>query len=160
MGLTHVTVTLKANPTTRKHYTADFLVDTGATHCLAPAKQLRTIGIKPMGKTSYELADGRLQEYDFGIAVIRFLGDITAGRVIFGPDDVEPLLGVTALESVGITVDPRNQTLKRLPAISLKKFSALSTAQARAASMRWHARLAGRVLEDSAPLIRKDRKRG
>ena len=34
---------------------------------------------------------------------------------------IEPLLGVTALESVGITVDPRTQTLKRLPAIPLKQ---------------------------------------
>jgi hypothetical protein len=38
----------------------------------------------------------------------------------FGPDDREPLLGVTALESVGITVDPANRQLKRLPAIPLK----------------------------------------
>jgi hypothetical protein len=37
-----------------------------------------------------------------------------------GPDDAEPFLGVTALESVGITVDPANRTLKRLPAIPLK----------------------------------------
>ena len=29
-------------------------------------------------------------------------------------------MGVTALESVGIEVDPRNQTLKRLPAVRLK----------------------------------------
>ena len=48
------------------------------------------------------------------------MGEITAGRVIFGPDDVEPLLGVKALESVGITVDPATQTLMRLPAIPLK----------------------------------------
>jgi hypothetical protein len=32
----------------------------------------------------------------------------------------EPLLGVTALESVGIMVDPVNKTLNRLPAIPLK----------------------------------------
>ena len=30
------------------------------------------------------------------------------------------MLGVTALESVGIEVDPRNQTLKRLPTTRLK----------------------------------------
>ncbi len=48
------------------------------------------------------------------------MGEITAGRVIFGPQDVEPLLGITALESVGITIDPTNRTLKRLPAIPLK----------------------------------------
>lgn len=48
------------------------------------------------------------------------MGEITAGLVIFGPDDAEPILGVTALESVGITVDPANRTLERLPAIPLK----------------------------------------
>ncbi len=32
----------------------------------------------------------------------------------------EPILGVTALESVGILVDAARQTLKRMPAIPLK----------------------------------------
>jgi len=44
----------------------------------------------------------------------------TAGRVIFAAPGTEPLLGVTALESVGIMVDPANKALKRLPAIPLK----------------------------------------
>lgn len=48
------------------------------------------------------------------------MGELTSGRVIFGPDHAEPLLGVTALESVGILVDPANRTLKRVPAIPLK----------------------------------------
>ena len=72
------------------------------------------------GKMVYELADGTLQEYRFGLVEIAFMGEVTAGRVIFGPDTVEPLLGVTALESVGITIDPTNRTLKRLRAIPLK----------------------------------------
>ncbi len=61
-----------------------------------------------------------MREYRFGHVVIEFMGDVTAGRVIFGPADVEPILGVTALESVGILVDPANKTLKRLPAVPLK----------------------------------------
>jgi len=48
------------------------------------------------------------------------MGEVTAGRIIFGPDDAEPWPGVTALESVGITIDPADCTLKRLPAIPLK----------------------------------------
>ncbi len=48
------------------------------------------------------------------------MGEITAGRVIIGPDGVEPILGVTALESVGITIDPASRTFKRWPAIPLK----------------------------------------
>lgn len=37
-----------------------------------------------------------------------------------GEADAEPLLGVTALESVGIEIDPRNQKLTRLPSTRLK----------------------------------------
>jgi clan AA aspartic protease len=120
MGLTHVTVTLKVLGPDGGAYQADFLVDTGATDSLAPATELRKIGMHPVGKMVYELADGTLHEYPVGLAQIEFMGEITAGRVIFGPDDTEPILGVTALESVGIIVDPASKTLKRLPAIPLK----------------------------------------
>ena len=82
--------------------------------------ELAAAGLVPIGRSAYELADGTVHEYEFGLAQIEFMGEVTAGRVIFGPDDVDPLLGVTALESVGITVDPANRTLKRLPAIPLK----------------------------------------
>ncbi len=120
MGLTHVTVALKSFGVPNGAYEADFLVDTGATDSLAPESELRKAGIQPVGRTAYELANGRVEEYSFGLAEISFMGEITAGRVIFGPDDAEPILGVTALESVGITIDPANRTLKRLPAIPLK----------------------------------------
>jgi clan AA aspartic protease len=121
MGLIHVTVALKDLGSAAGTYEADFLVGTGATDCLAPAGKLREIEVQPVGTMVYELADGTKHEYPFGLVEIRFMGEITAGRVIFGPDDVEPILGVTALESVGIAVDPANRTLKRLPAIPLKK---------------------------------------
>jgi clan AA aspartic protease len=119
LGVTHVTVALRSLGASNGAYEADFLVDTGATDSLAPETELRTAGIQPVGRTAYELANGR-EEYSFGLAEMSFMGEITAGRVIFGPDDVEPILGVTALESVGITIDPTNRTLKRLPAIPLK----------------------------------------
>ena len=118
-GSIYVTVALRAEGNAER-YQAQFPVDTGATDSLAPADELRKIGVKPVGKMAYEMADGSLVEYEFGLVEISFMGDITAGRVIFGPNGVEPLLGVTALESVGITVDPANRVLKRLPAIPLK----------------------------------------
>ncbi len=120
MGLTHVTVCLRATQKSRKKFEADFLVDTGATDCMAPASELRRAGIRRSGRMAYELADGTTTKYDFGLSVIEFMGELTAGRVIFGPENCEPLLGVTALESVGIVVDPVTQRLKRLPAIPLK----------------------------------------
>src|SRR2546430_1821541 len=115
MGLTHVTVALKSRGAPNGAYEADFLVDTGATDSLAPETELRNAGIQPVGRTAYELPDGRVEEYSFGLAEISFMGEITAGRVIFGPDDVEPILGVTALESVGITFDPEVERLNVWP---------------------------------------------
>jgi clan AA aspartic protease len=120
MGLIHVTVTLRGTAKSRRKYEASFLVDTGATDSMAPAAKLDAAGINRRGRMAYELADGSTVEYDFGLAEIEFLGELTSGRVIFGPDECEPLLGVTALESVGITIDPTTRSLKRLPAIPLK----------------------------------------
>jgi clan AA aspartic protease len=121
MGLIHVTVTLRASEKSRKKYQADFLVDTGATDCLAPAPALKRAGIRRRGRKAYELADGTTVEYDFGLAEIEFMGELTSGRVIFGPENCEPLLGVTALESVGMVVEPATQRLRRLPAVPLKR---------------------------------------
>lgn len=119
MGLTHLTVRLKGF-TSSETYQSQFLVDTGATDSLAPASELKKIGIKVIGKMAYEVANGTIAEYEYGLAEISFMNEITAGRVIFGPGDVEPILGVTALESVGIVIDPVNRVLKKLPAIPLK----------------------------------------
>lgn len=121
MGLIHVTTILKAHQDAKERYEADFLVDTGATNCMAPCSALEKAGIVRRGRMAYELANGDTVEYDFGLAEIEFMGELTSGRIIFGPDDSEPILGVTALESVGILVDPIKQILKRMPAIPLKK---------------------------------------
>lgn len=121
MGTTRVTVTLRVPGTADPTYEADFVVDTGATDCVAPASQIRGIGVKPVGKMTYQLADGSVHEYEVGIVQIEFMGEITAGRVVFGPENMEPILGVTALESVGITVDPVRRTLHRVPALPLRR---------------------------------------
>ncbi len=120
MCLPRVTTKITALGDGEKSFEAVFLVDTGATDSLVPAPELEKIGLRREGKMAYELADGQVREYAYGLARIQFLGEITAGRVIFGDPDCEPLLGVTALESVGIMVDPASKTLRRLPAIPLK----------------------------------------
>ena len=117
--LTRVAVRLRSF-SSNDFYQSQFLVNTGATDSLAQASELKKIGIKAIGKMAYELATGTIVEYEFGLAEISFMNETTAGRIIFGPENVEPLLGVTALESVGVTIDPTNRALKRLPAIPLK----------------------------------------
>ena len=120
LGATHVTVTIHNPAEPDMTWEALFLVDTGATDSLVPRKHLDAIGLKPWGQRAYELADGSELVLDVTVAAIEFMGETVGGTVIYGDDDAEPLLGVTALESVGIEVDPVNQRLKRLPAVRLK----------------------------------------
>lgn len=120
MGATYVTVRI-TNPAEPDRFWEDlFLVDTGATDSLVPRPHLEAIGLAPKGSRVYELADGSDLVLDVTTADIEFMGEIVGGTIIFGDAGAEPLLGVTALESVGIEVDPRNQRLKRLPAVRLK----------------------------------------
>jgi predicted aspartyl protease len=77
-------------------------------------------GIAVEGKEVYELANGQPVEYYYGFARVEFMGEETVSKIIFGPEETEPLLGVGVLESVGILVDPVSRTLKRLAAKPLK----------------------------------------
>jgi clan AA aspartic protease len=120
MGATHVTVAVSNPADPQRRWEGLFLVDTGAIDCTAPAKHLRDIGIAPRGKRTYELADGTEIIMEIGVATVEFMGEVVGVTINFGQDNVEPILGVTALESVGIEVDPQNQRLKRLPAVRLK----------------------------------------
>ena len=120
MGATHVTVTIRNPADPERSWEDLFLVDTGATDSLVPGKHLEAIGLSSRGRRVYELADGSELVMQITVAEIEFMGETVGGTVIYGDDDAEPLLGVTALESVGIEVDPVNQRLKRLPAVRLK----------------------------------------
>ena len=100
----------------------EFLIDTGAVDTLVPRQHLEAIGLIPEGNRVYGLADGNELRFDIAVARLEFMGEIVGGTVIFGGETVEPLLGVTALESAGIEVDPHNETLNKLPAARMRGF--------------------------------------
>jgi clan AA aspartic protease len=120
MGATHVTATIRNMTDRDRSWEGLFLVDTGATDSLVPRPHLEAIGLTPERRRVYELADGHTITVDVAFGLIEFMGDVVAGTIIFGEPDAEPLLGVTALESAGIEVDPVHQRLKKLPAVRLK----------------------------------------
>ena len=96
-------------------------MDTGAADSLVPRSCIEAIGMEPEGQRVCETADGREVRMDFARAYVEFMGDSTAGRIVIGGDGVEPRLGVTALESAGVEVDPASQRLKRRPALRPKR---------------------------------------
>ena len=123
MGATHVSVIVKNPAEPDRTWEGEFLVDTGAIDSLVPRQHLEAIGITPRTKRTFELADGTSNEFDVAHAEFEFMDQTVWGAVIFVDDDTEPLLGLTALESAGIEVDPRNQQLKRLSAVRLKSLA-------------------------------------
>src|SRR5258708_36344535 len=100
MGLTHVTVALKGFDASNESYEADFLVDNGATDCFASASELKKIGVREVGRTAYELANGRVEEYSFGLVEIAFMGEITAGVRVVRPRGCETVRGGWAVVGV------------------------------------------------------------
>ena len=123
MGATHVTVLIRNPAQPERTWEGLFLVDTSATDSLVPRPHLEAIVLSPKGQRPYELADGHEIKMDITTADIEFMGDLVGGTIIFGEAGVEPILGVTALESVGIEVDPLNQRLKMRTAVRLKQFA-------------------------------------
>jgi predicted aspartyl protease len=92
VGLIHVHVSVSVSGATLPGYQGSFLVDTGATDSMAAASDLSRAGIQPVGRKTYEMADGSVHEYRFGLAQIEVMGEVTAGRVILVPKESSPFL--------------------------------------------------------------------
>ncbi len=128
MGLTRIAVRVSDLAGEGGPFEDEFLVDTGATDSMAPGDRLAEVGIEPEGRRKYELGNGEpvprrvasteepgaTREYEYAFARVAFMGEETVTRIIFGPPGIEPILGVIALESAGMTVDPVTGTLKRV----------------------------------------------
>ena len=123
MGIIQVTAVIRNPAEPTRAWEGLFLVDTGAIDSLVPRPFLESIGLKPKGHRVYGLADGSEVRMDITTGDIEFMGDVVGSTIVFGEADAEPLLGVTALESVGIEIEPRNQKLTRLPTTRLKVLS-------------------------------------
>ena len=122
MGATYVTVTVRNPAEPHRAWEGTFLVDPGSMNCLAPRKHLEAIGLRPEERRTYGLADGNQITVDITGARVEFMDSLTWVAMVMGADDAEPLLGLTALESVGIAVDPETQTLKRMPYVRMRGF--------------------------------------
>ena len=119
MGVTYVSAIVRNAAEPERTWEGVFLVDTGATDSLVPRPYLEAIGLKPKGRRVYELADGNEVAMETTTADVEIMGEIVGTTIVYGEADVEPLLGVTVLESAGIAIDPRNQSLYKRPSVRL-----------------------------------------
>ena len=86
-------------------------VDTGAAYTTLPGSLLHELGIEPMAKRRFVLADGRRVDMDIGRAWVTINGDSEVTLVVFGEDDAPSLLGAYTLEGLGLAADPTSQRL-------------------------------------------------
>lgn len=95
----------------------EFLVDSGAIYSVVPTAVLKKLGIKPIAKQEFRLADGSTITRKKGGALFRYGDRVGIADVIFGEKDDSLLLGAFTLEALGLVLDPLRRELKPLPMI-------------------------------------------
>ena len=114
MGLFNVPIGV-GDPQGERFQIVEALVDTGATFSIVPAPILDDLGVEPQRSGSFELADGSFRDYRMGETILRVEGEEVHSVVVFGDDDMDPILGAYTLERIGLAVDPARQRLFRVP---------------------------------------------
>ncbi len=100
-------------------YIADFLVDENAIESIAPARDLRQAGIREEGELFQQIS-GEKVKLPYGFAKITVLGKATMTRIVFGPPQCEPVLGILGLENLGIKPKPVASPVPRMVAMPYK----------------------------------------
>lgn len=102
-----------ANPQDLTHRTyLEVLVDTGAVYSIVPGNLLHELGVEPLARKVFKTADGRSVERLLTDVTLFYNGEQGATRVIFGESNDAAVLGLHALETLGLEVDPVNQQLR------------------------------------------------
>ena len=92
------------------------LVNTGATYSVLPADLAKRLRItEAPRRLKVRLADGGRKSMRVGTVFVRLLGREAVDTALIGPPGIDPLLGVEALEALGLAVDPRSRKLKPTP---------------------------------------------
>ena len=86
-------------------------MDTGATLPVLPRTVLGSLGIRPTERVKLLVADGRRITRETGNVRLRVMGREVWSRVVFGRPRDPAVLGLTVLEQLGLTVDPRRRRL-------------------------------------------------
>ena len=109
MGLVHVRASIGAAPNDLREMR--FLVDTGSFYSAIPPSIRNLLVLIPGIPTEVMLADGRIVDAELTLAVLKIDGR-EAGIPVEISEVPEPLLGVSALEALGMKVNPTTQQLE------------------------------------------------
>ena len=89
------------------------LVDTGAMLSVLPANILDRLEVRPIQRRRFRGFGGTVTR-DIGIVAMSYDGAESGVTVVFGAEGDPPIMGVTALETLGFEVDPVDGKLNRI----------------------------------------------
>ena len=89
----------------------DAIVDTGASMTTLPAPLLMELGVAPVARQQFTIANGERIERDIGYAVATIGDQTLITYVAFGDENSPILLGALTLEAFALAVDPRAEAL-------------------------------------------------
>ena len=117
MAFMYVTVGVSARPDSETR-TVRLLVDTGAFFSMVPRGVLEELGIASAYREKLRIADGPSVEREVGYAFFHYSGRPPGPTVVvFAEPDDTLVLGVHALEGLGLQVDPRSGRISAMDAI-------------------------------------------
>jgi len=93
------------------------LVDTGASYTMVPASILQRLGVGPIDSATFILGDSRRVGRDIGQTWIRVDGKSVITLIVFGDEELGPVLGAYSLEGLRLGVDSVNQRLIPTPGL-------------------------------------------
>lgn len=126
MGMFDVKVKLANLTAPSRTEEVSLLVDTGATSSWIPRAILAKLDVAPLSRLPFTLADGRTLERDVSAVLLTIDGRKAAVPVAFGEPGEKVVVGATALEYLGFTVDP---LARKLFLHNLRGLAAVQTAE-------------------------------
>ncbi|MBI4416233.1 MAG: hypothetical protein HY557_04545 [Euryarchaeota archaeon] len=112
MGIVYADVTILSADRTRE-VELRLVVDTGSVLTWLPGNVLRQLGIVPTHTRRFRSIERETPPKSVGEARIRCQGLSGTVPIVFGEEGDASVLGVTALEILGLAVDPNTGRLKQ-----------------------------------------------
>ena len=115
-----ITVTIDVGDIRGQRFeSVEVMVDTGSTFTAVPGSLLRRLGISVQRTVPVRLADGSQMTDEVADAVVLLEGQRIITPVIFAREGEPNLLGVVALETALLAVDPVSQRLIATEALKM-----------------------------------------
>lgn len=112
MGFTYASLEVVSPAQRERSVRLRLLVDSGAFYSVIPKTVLLKLGIEPEKKERFKLVNGKMIYRRVGNVLFRLGNRLRAAPVIFGEKGDRRLLGVVALEALGMQLDPVHKRLR------------------------------------------------